>query len=165
MKHKRLFTVGAVFAALAVTVLFILTHSSTYLLISNEKNGEILFRAKVHDGEEFSVSYIHSVNKSPVTEYYQIQSTEIHLTAMRFSAFGAGMPEQPEAGQTMRAEDGYIYMEGFSRATPHLRFFIGRTAEHTLEYSGGTVPFETLGEPGQPVLFTVERQHSFFNRK
>jgi len=155
MKHKQLFTAGAFLAAFAVAVLVAITNYCTYLLISNEQTAEILFVAEISDGEIFSVSYIHSVNNSPVTEYYQIRDTEIYLTALRFSAFGAGMPTKPEEGQTMRLDDGDIVIEGFERPITNLCYFIGRTASHTMEWRGGAVPLDGLDEPGQPVLFSV----------
>ena len=155
MKHRRLLTAGVVLTAFAVTVLCLLTFSEKYLLISNEETGEILFRTEAKDGEEFSVSYIHSVNKSPVTEYYQIQDTDIYLTAMRFRAFGAGIPEQPEEGQTMRIEGEDMVIEGYLRPIHNLCYFVGYTAEHTLHWRDEAIRLDELTEPGEPVLFSV----------
>jgi len=128
-----------------------------YLLLSNELTGEIVFRAKVNDGEQFSVSYIHSVNKSPVTEYYRIKDGNIYLTEQRFQAFGAGMETSPAQGQNMRMEEGDIVIDGFSRHIPYLSYFVGRIAEHTLEWREKSIRLDGLCEPGQPVLFTVSK--------
>ena len=156
MKHKRLVTAGAAIAVLAVIVFFIHANNGYFLQLSNENTGAVLFRAGISDGESFSVSYIHSVNNSPVTEYYQIKNSEIYLTALRFETFGAGMPDGPGEGQTMRYEDGAIIIDGFSHHIPYLCYSIGYTANHTLCLRGDQIPLDTLDEPGQLVLFSVK---------
>jgi hypothetical protein len=156
MKYKRLFLASAALFALAAAVLFVFTYRGEYLLLSNEQTGKVLFSASVSDGETFSVSYVHSVNKSPVIEYYQIQDAEIHLTALRFCAFGAGMPTHPEEGQVMRIEDGDMVIDGFSRHMPYVCYFIGHASDHTLRIHDREIPLNTLDEPGQPVLFSVK---------
>lgn len=140
---------------LAAITLFILGFKGQYLLLQNEQSGKVLFCGEAADGERFSVSYIHSVNKSPVTEYYQIQSSEIYLTELRYKAFGAGMPTHPEENQTQRYEDGNIVVEGFARQMPYLCYSIGRIAEHTLHFREKSIPLKELDAPGQPVLFSV----------
>jgi len=156
MKHKRSVTAGAVIAACAVAVLFAFMYTGKYLLLSSELTGKVLFSAEIREGETFSVSYIHSVNKSPVTEYYMIQNTEIYLTALRFSSFGAGMPDAPGDGLITVSDDGDMLIEALSRHVPELCYFIGRGAEHTLHLRARAVPLGTLDEPGQSVLFSVE---------
>jgi len=157
MRYKRLFAVCAAIATFTAAVLFVFAFNGRYLILSNQATGVMLFYTEISEMESFSVSYVHSVNKSPVTEYYVIEDTEIYLTAMRFSAFGAGIPEQAGEGQTMRIEEDGMVIDGFSRHIPYLCYFIGRTANHTLWWRGGSIPLDTLDEPGQPVLFTVTK--------
>lgn len=126
-----------------------------YLLLRNERSGKVLFCAEADDGAEFSVSFVHSVNKSPVTEYYQIQDSQIYLTELRYSSFGAGMPTQTEENQILRYGDGYMSVEGFARPMPYLCYSIGRVAEHTLYWREKSIPLKELDAPGQPVLFSV----------
>jgi len=162
MKHKRLIAASAALIALTAAVLFIFAYNGKYLLLSNESTGEILFCAEVREGEQFSVSYIHSVNKSPVTEYYQVSGADIYLTALRFRAFGAGMPTKPDEGQSMRIDGDDMVIDGFSRHMPYVCYFIGRVADHTLGWRDSEIHLDTLDEPGQPVLFSIKEYPRVF---
>lgn len=153
---KRLLMASAALAALAAAVLFACTIKGQYLLLINEQSGQVLFCAPAARGSQFAVSFIHSVNKSPVTEYYRIEEGQIYLESLRYYTFGAGMPTEPEQEQTMRFEaDGSIIIEGFDRPMPRLVYNIGRVANHTLHWQDNAIPLNTLDAPGQPVLFSV----------
>jgi len=154
-RYKRLLAAGAVLAALAAAVSLVFGWEGQYLLLSNDRTGKILFCAPAGDGVEFSVSYTHSVNKSPVTEYYQILDSRIYLTALRYKTFGAGMPTEPEEAQTLRYEEDDMIIEGFARPMPYLCYSIGRIAGHALHWRGQAIRLDTLDTPGQPVLFSV----------
>lgn len=47
---------------------------------------------RVKKGDEFTIVYTHSVEKSPVTETYKIDGKEIILLETTFKSFGAGLP-------------------------------------------------------------------------
>jgi hypothetical protein len=145
----------AVFLIVIFVVFALFIYEGQYLLVSNERDGSVLFYAKVSDGEQFSIAYHHSVNKSFVYEYYTVQNTQIYLTELRYTSFGAGMPTFPEEGQVMRVEGGDIIIDGFARQIPYLCYFIGRTSDHTLHIGGESIPLDTLDTPGQPVLFSI----------
>lgn len=155
-KHKRLLMVGVALVALVAAIMFAYAIKGQYLLLINEQSGRVLFCEHVTAESEFAVSFCHSVNKSPVTEYYRIENGQIYLKSLRYYTFGAGMPTEPDPGQTMRYEDdGAMIIEGFDRCMPKLIYNIGRTANHTLHWQGREIPLNTLDVPGQPVLFSV----------
>lgn len=147
---------GVAITALATAVLCSVTIRESFLVLTNDNSGEVLLMARL--GEEFSVSFIHSVNISPVTEIFQIQDGQIVLAALEFETFGAGMPTALEPGQELiRLPDGGMRIEGFDRVINSLRFIIGHTTEHTLHIGERHIPLKSLDAPGQPVLFEVIR--------
>jgi hypothetical protein len=82
-KRKRFIVAGAVVAVLATAISFSFLVRTPWLVLSNAHTGALLLRQRVSEGDEFSVSFIHSVNISPVTEIYQIRHDRIVLTAGR----------------------------------------------------------------------------------
>ena len=141
---------------LAIAILFTCSVKGQYLLLSNELSGQVLFCAATAPNGQFAISFIHSVNKSPVTEYYHVDNGQIYLDSLRYYTFGAGMPSELEPGQFIHYEDdGAMIIEGFDRPMFHLVYNIGRVAGHTLHWQGQDIPLNTLDAPGQPVLFSV----------
>ena len=147
---------SAIIITLTVAALFICSSKEQYLLLTNELSGQVLFCVTADQGSEFAVSFNHSVNKSPVIEYYRIENGLIYLKSLRYYTFGAGMPTELLQGQTMRhEEDGAMVIEGFDRPIPHLVYNIGRISNHTLHWQGREIPLNTLDAPGQPILFSL----------
>ena len=127
-------------------------------MLTNDSSGAVLYRIRLNEGDEFSVSFIHSVNISPVTEIFEIRQGRIVLTALEFYTFGAGMPTEIELYQTLvRLPDGGMRVEGFDRVIGDLRYIIGHTVGQTLNVANHEIPFTDLDEAGQTVLFTVRR--------
>ena len=54
----------------------------------------------------FSLVYTHSVTRTPVTEQYRIDGSEIVETEMRFEQHGPGLPTEADAGGTFTRADG-----------------------------------------------------------
>ena len=158
-KRKRFFTrAGAILIALAAVVSLSIFVRTTYLVLTNDSSGAVLYRVRLNEGDEFSISFIHSVNISPVTEIYEIRQGEIVLTVLEFYTFGAGMPTQIEPYQTLvRLPDGGMRVEGFDRVIGNLRYIIGHTAGQTLNAANREILLTDLDEAGQTVLFAVRR--------
>jgi len=155
---RKAWVAGVVLAALATALLSSFFLGVPYLVLTNDQRGALLFRAQVQEGETFSVSYIHSVNLSPVTEIYQIQGGEIVLIALEFEAFGAGMPTDLEPGQVLiHLPQGGMRIEGFDRVIDDLRYLIGHGADLVLHLGPDQIPLNTLDGAGQSVQFAFRR--------
>lgn len=149
---------------LGVLLLGSLLSRAPYLVLSDAETAQVRYIAPLAEGELFSVSHIHSLNQSPVTEIYVLDAGQIMLTALEFETFGAGMPATLEPGQTLtRLETGGIRIDGFERRIPDLRYLIGYAAEHTLYIAGQHVPLYTVADAGQSVAFSP-RQLNIWQR-
>jgi len=147
---------GAALAVLA-TFFFSFGHTgSLYLELANDSTGEVFLRHPVYQGQEFSVSFIHSVNQSPVNEIYVIKGNRIVLTALEFETFGAGMPTQLEPGHVLvRLPDGGMRIDGFDRAIAELRYMVPRGTDITLTIGAEQISLSSMDAPGQTVRFSV----------
>ena len=157
---RKCIVASAVTVALATVVLLSFLFQSPYLVLTNARSGEILMSARVSDDTEFRISYIHSVNISPVTEIFQVRQGAIVLDAVEFYTFGAGMPTMPEYGQTLiYLPDGGMRIEGFDCVLDSLTLIIAHTAAHTLHVGSREIPLQTLDSSGQSVRFEIVRQN------
>ena len=84
-------------------------------------------------GDEFSITFIHSVNKSPVTDYFEIREDGIYGIKTVYYGFGAGVPTGLEEGQTLTyGEDGSMIISGFDLKMDSLIYRVGTVSDHIL---------------------------------
>ena len=147
---------SVVIAALATVFLLFFSHA-TYLVLTDDLSGTHLRRVRMNGNKEFSIRFIHSVNISPVTEIFQIREGEIVLTALEFYTFGAGMPTEPQDGQTLiHLPEGGMRIDGFDRVMDGMRYSIGYDTEHTLRVGTRKIVLDTLESAGRRIRFDVE---------
>ena len=137
--HRKIIFVAVVLvvcAAAAATVFFYRNYG--WFTLRNEKTGELCSRYLVHDGEWFSIGFIHSVNQSPLTDYYEFQDHRIYVEKTIYYGFGAGVQTELEDGQILEyGEDGSMVVSGFHREIPDLLYIVGTISDHTLVINGG----------------------------
>ncbi len=108
------------------------------LVLINEETGENIASYKVRVGDTFGVGFVHSVNKSPVTDYYEIRGDGIYVVKTVYYGFGAGVQTQLEEGQKLEyGEDGSMIITGFNRRMDDLVYFVGTVSDHTLTLNEG----------------------------
>jgi hypothetical protein len=90
-----------------------------YISVTDKNNG-------------FAISYVHSVNKGLVTDFYGItRENFLIIKASRFYSYGAGMPEpEDQPGQIFVQTDEYLEMQNINRQIPYLLMAVGVIANH-----------------------------------
>jgi hypothetical protein len=117
----------------------------------------MLFVHPANEGTEFFIEFIHSVNQSPVREFFEICDGAITLIAVEFTDFGAGMPTEPEGEQIMtRTPDG-IRIENFNRSLNQMNIIVGHMTEHFLHITNETISLNELAQPGTLMEITHKR--------
>ncbi|MBR2258868.1 MAG: DUF1850 domain-containing protein [Blautia sp.] len=111
-------------------------------------------------GDSFSVTFIHSVNQSPVTDYFEIREDGIYGVKTVYYGFGAGVPTELEDGQTLTyGEDGSMIISGFDVKMNNLIYRVGTVSDHTLTLEDGTeISLRTLCGRSARVGFRYETQ-------
>ena len=159
---KKIAWTAAVLCAVAVFVL-LLSPWQQYLVLQDRDSARIYGMYPIQDGETFSVSFIHSVNQSPVIESYEIENGEIYVIQLQYYSFGAGMPTQPEEGQTLTyGEDGAMILSGFHRKMTDMVYVVGMVSDHILSLSGQEYSLRDRCGRGSPVKFSVGTFPTFF---
>ncbi|MBQ9030039.1 MAG: DUF1850 domain-containing protein [Parasporobacterium sp.] len=129
-------------AALAVTVIaaaaVFFYRNFGWFTIRNQKTGELYARYLVHDNDGFSIGFIHSVNKSPLTDFYEFHDHKIFVEKTIYYGFGAGVQTEIEEGQTLTyGDDGSMIVSGFHKEIPDLIYIVGTISDHTLVINEG----------------------------
>ena len=75
-------------------------------LAAHPDGGRLSLLALPADDASFSLVYTHSVTRTPVTELYRIDGSEIVETEMRFEQHGPGLPTEADVGGTFTRADG-----------------------------------------------------------
>lgn len=102
------------------------------LVIKYGQTGEIAWSRVISDGEEFSLRYIHSVDKLPVYEFYTNKHGQLVLTGIKVIDFGAGLDYTGEGD--LRMEGKWTYIDNLNREIDSLPLRVGSIADHTLIY-------------------------------
>ena len=103
----------------------------------------------VTPGMEFSTRFIHSVQKTPVEEFFVVNESRngFILRATRYQSFGVGFPFLTEEG-AFRAEGNFFIVEDMKRRFSRLDFRPGVGTELTLTVGGEVYRLYELAPPG-----------------
>jgi hypothetical protein len=127
------------------------------LEIVDGRDGRVAFCVRVQAGEEFVLSFTHSVNRRPVYDTLRAEGDHLVIVKSRFDAFGAGMPDaSTDEGTLIVAPDGWLEWT-VNRPVPEITVRVGRVADHTLHLKGREIRLADLAEPGAPLTMRVRK--------
>lgn len=126
------------------------------LVLCYSENDEVIKTFDVEEGDEFSVEFIHSVNKSPVKEVYVIRDGKIFADRLIYATFGAGMPTEPEEGQTLGYDDnGNMILSGINAEREVVYCVVGTVHDHVLTIGGESISLTELCGKNAVVYFEL----------
>ena len=112
---------------------FLYTGSRGFLVLEDVRTGETIARYRMKTGDGFSIGFIHSVNKSPVTDYYELNKDGIYVVKTIYYNYGAGVQTQLEGNEKLEyGDDGSMIITGFDQKMNDLIYFVGTVSDHTL---------------------------------
>lgn len=151
-----------VFILLIVIVIFFIPLIEQFT-ISNGKTNNIVFFDSINKYKTFHISFIHSVNRTQVNEYYRIEGKKIIVYKTTFYSYGAGMPDGSEnPNADMKFKDGAVEIDNINRELDQFSYMVGTIANHTLNTQNERFKLEKYVEPQEPALFKIKRV-SIFN--
>lgn len=155
IRHKALCLTGI---CIVICSTFFMLPAVRLFLITDFKTGEILYASDISTGDSFSISYIHSVNKSPVEDMFYIDSDyNTVLTKSIFRSFGAGMPSTVEDGGRYVYFKDRIELTDINRKIDSLLLFAGVIADHHFRMKGKDIKLIELVPPQRNVHFGVRK--------
>ena len=167
MKFKVSKTYAATALCVVAVILALVTISGRFLfadpvqcvVMTDAETDEVYFQQPLEADGVFSVSYIHSVNKSNVEEYYRLEDDELYLFRARYRAFGAGVATELEEGQTLSYEDGYMIIENIHYQIPDLVYRVGTVSDPLIHIGTQTWHMKDLAPPLTSVRFTIQDKY------
>ena len=126
------------------------------LCLSDAETGRVFARLPLEDGESFSVTFRHSVNKSDVTEIYERRGREIWLTGCVYYGFGAGVAEELDPSWTLETgENGEMILGNIETRMTDLTYIVGTVYDHILDIGGQRIILNELCGKNAKVHFSI----------
>lgn len=157
---RKLTTVAAAVMIFITAAAFLPGCSSggTSLVLSNPDSGQVYAKYSVEDGDTFAVEFIHSVNKSPVRDVYEIRAGEIWNTQCIYYGFGAGVEEELGEGETLSyGENGEMIISDIEKRMDSMVLVVGTISDHTLYLGDETISLRDLCGRSSKVLFACQQ--------
>ncbi|WP_406944766.1 DUF1850 domain-containing protein [Halobacillus sp. SY10] len=126
-----------------LSILIILSAALSLFFVKVEvlgiySNQELTRLFRFEEGDGFTISWTHSVEKETWEEMFVLEDGKIELTSTRFKTFGAGVPNA--TGDETYLKDGWVYMTGISQGIgKQLAIRTGKNTNHTFIYGKDTI--------------------------
>ncbi len=136
MKQTKRATATIVILIIVAVVLFTiyLLRPQYYLIICHGTTDEELARYSISSEANFAVGFIHSVNKSPFIDLYDVTDGEITVDETIYYSFGAGVETNLDPSYTLEIlDDGGMLLGNLNRPLPDgVTYIVGAWSDHTL---------------------------------
>ncbi|NLC73551.1 MAG: DUF1850 domain-containing protein [Ruminococcaceae bacterium] len=144
----------AVFALILLSLTEPMAGKSPELILKNGKTGEIIKRISFGEDKQFSIRFLHSVNKTDVEEIYHIENGKIYLEGCIYYSFGAGVAEElPPEWKLTFGKNGEMILSEIHTEMQRLSYFIGTIYDHILKIDGREYSLTELCGKNTKVLF------------
>jgi len=144
LKNKYIALAGLLIAIIIIIILFFIP---VYTLeFRSLSGGEIIFKQKIHPGDEFILKYTHSVALTPVWEIFIIDKDyKIVLIETDFLDHGAGLPYTTFDKEIFVEEEGKFKIKNMHRIMPSpINYMVGTIYENILYYKNKEINFSSL---------------------
>jgi hypothetical protein len=131
------------------------------LEIRNAKTGSIVFIHKVAAGEAFSIAFVHSVEKSPVVDYFRIDDAfRMVLYETAFRSLNTGLPASISEGQKFSRKGEEFRLSITQGVLPDIQLWVDEKYEGVLEIGGRKLSLAAMA--GNTLLIVKVRSISFW---
>ncbi len=142
-------------ALIILTTVFNTPNTQT-LVLSNSKTGEVYGSYPLEDAT-FSVTFVHSVNKSPVSDIYEVKDGIIYMTGTIYYGFGAGVPDELAEGQELTfGENGEMIISNMDLRIDDLVYVVGTVSDHVLKIGDEEIGLRDLCGRNSSVSFKIK---------
>ena len=147
---RKLSTVAAAVMIFITAAAFLpgCSPGGTSLVLSNADSGQVYATYPVENGDTFAVEFIHSVNKSPVRDVYEIREGEIWNTQCIYYGFGETLSY---------GENGEMIISNIEKKIDNMVIVVGTLSDHTLYLGDETISLRDLCGRSSKVLFSCQR--------
>ena len=147
--------------ALASGLLF--WYANQLILAIIPDNGQEQHCFKTSIGDTWYIEFLHSVQKTPVQEYFLVRGkNDLLLEKTIYQSMGVGLPFMASEGKLKTTGDGHFLLE-MHREYQTLKLRTGLEACPKIYFDGNVLPIYNLYEPGTLVeIKVVKRYETWF---
>ena len=157
LTRKRFGKAAAIALALAAAFLIATLCSGRRYLTLRDQSGRLYARYPMEEGGTFAVTFIHSVNQYPLTDYYEIHDKTIYVEATKYEAFGAGVQTELNPGEVLTyTDDGAMLITGIHQDRTGVSYLVGTVYDHVLTVNGTEISLRDLCGRNAKVIFNYE---------
>src|SRR5699024_7370380 len=109
------------------------TPAGSVLVVEDASSGEQLLTTPVSEGTPVVLSYMHSVEKTPIRDVYAVHNGSLVMTRMDFQSYGWGLP----ARANVTRENGWFTFDP-NGSYKEIYVKSGRVADHHLRVGNRT---------------------------
>lgn len=108
------------------------------LILYNNESGSKIASFPIGVNDYFYVKFTHSVNMSPVIDYYKFnKDNEIYVYKTVYYNFGAGVETELEGDETMTyGDDGSMIIDNIGKKIDPLEYYLSSIYDHKLSING-----------------------------
>ncbi|WP_336363317.1 DUF1850 domain-containing protein [Halalkalicoccus salilacus] len=125
----------------------------TVLRLEDPRSGESLGVERVEEGDRFAIHYVHSFDKTPIREVYEVRDGGIVQIREEFKYHAIGL-EYTEGNQTREGEFTVLHME---RRFDSFTVRVAKATDQSLVIGGEKRPLSSYTERWGSIRFSVER--------
>lgn len=126
------------------------------LRVESLEKGKVLLDLPVQSGDQFFIHYIHSSDKTPVQDIFEVgEKGEMILIEENYFWCGAGLECMNWEGASVTMENKKIRVH-LKRHFTSLRLRVGRIANHSLHLNGKAIPLREIARGGELLNIWVE---------
>ena len=128
-------------------------------LVVRGEDGTELFRAVLPLGREYATRYLHSVQNTPVEDYYQVIRGRIWSVRERVQSHNAGLPFAAPEGGCFLSDPPWMIVEGGRQNWPAINLRVGNAELGRNEFRPAEGPWQPLYSdfPGRRLSFSPEK--------
>lgn len=145
-----------------LAVNFNIVHTKVLLIEDVERN--TINSIMVPEGK-FTLSYIHSVQKTPVYEFFEIdEQNRLILVETSFSSLGVGLPYTEENG-SFESRNGKFQLTGLSREFTTIPLRVSPIPKHSITVGNDTFSLLSFAAPDDLIKITANDKWMLVRRK
>jgi len=117
-----------------------------------------IMELRVCPGDEFTISYIHSYNKTPVSDTFLIdKNCKIILKETEYKWDAAGLQDTCPIRGVWGYKNGNIWISEINLKLDKIPLRVGTIAKHELIYKDKTIPFLSFARGGELIIIKARR--------
>lgn len=120
--------------------LFVATLYPSARVLGLEVENRLIWSTPAHCGDEIVFSHLHSVENTPVKEFFSLEGDAFRLVRAETRALGAGLPVPPTGGFALV---GGTFVQDFDLRLPQLDFMLTPSTLPALYLTGERIDLST----------------------